>query len=105
MGNCSSTSAVQAIEPVRVSAIPQNLTKTKHKFEVREAVVPHGATANGRITDLVIKSKELKEMEYSDLYDRVKKLKAGKHTDGDFPATERSIGSQTLGKNIEWKRP
>lgn len=100
MGTCSSTSADQAIEPVRVSPVPQNITKTKHKFEVREVVVPHGATANGRITDLVIKTKELREMEYSDLYDRVKKLKAGKYTDNEFPAAEKSIGSQSLGKNI-----
>jgi len=84
MGTCSSTSADQATNPVKVAAMPvvsEPLFKAKHKFAVEDVVVPHGATANGRITDLVIKNKDLREMDYSDLYERVQKLKAGRFTD------------------------
>lgn len=40
-------------------------------------MVPHGATANGKITDLVIKNKDIREMEYGDMYERVTKMKTG----------------------------
>ena len=84
MGACSSTSADQASNPVKVAAMPNvsvPLFKAKHKFAAKETAVPHGATANGRITDLVVKNKDLREMEYADLYERVEKLKIGRFTD------------------------
>jgi hypothetical protein len=72
MGTCTSTSADQISNPVKAVKVsnlpPEPLFKAKHKFPPKDSVIPHGATANGRITDLVIKNKELREMEYSDFY-------------------------------------
>lgn len=62
MGGCSSASADQAVHPVKPSKMPQVLFLAKHKFPVKEIIVPHGATANNKITDLVIKNKDLREL-------------------------------------------
>lgn len=108
MGTCASTSADQTTNPVKVSSMPAVvplLFRAKQKFAVQDVAVPHGATANGRITDLVIKNKDLREMEYSDLYERMLKMKTGRYTDEEFPPNDPSIGSQSYSNNIMWKRP